>query len=61
VLANGFIYGFRADTDNTSGDIPVPPPVVPPPTVPEPATWSLLVAGLGALLVTRRRGARAAR
>jgi hypothetical protein len=55
VLASGQIYGFRADTDNTSGDIPVPPPVVPPPTVPEPATWSLLVAGLGVVVVTQRR------
>lgn len=52
-MAAGFTYGFRADTDNTSGPIPDPQPT----PVPEPGTTGLALAGGLLLLAARRRRA----
>lgn len=55
-MAAGFTYGFRADTDNTSDDIPDPRDPGPTP-VPEPAPLTLLL--LGALMLPRAMRQRA--
>jgi MYXO-CTERM domain-containing protein len=57
-MAPGFTHGFRADTDNTSTDIPdpvTPGPGPGPVPVPEPASAALALLGGAALLATRRR------
>jgi hypothetical protein len=51
-MAAGFTYGFRADTDNTSDDIPDP---IPPSTVPEPGVAGLALLGALVLFGARRR------
>lgn len=56
-FGTGNSFGFKLDTDNTSGMITerqVPPPVT---AVPEPASVALLAAGIGALAVAQRRRA----
>jgi hypothetical protein len=59
-LATGQLYGVRADTDNTSADIPVPgtPPTA---VIPEPSTYLLMLTGLGGLWMLTARGRRRTR
>lgn len=66
-MAPGFIHGFRADTDNTSADIPdpvTPGPGPGPVPVPEPTSTVLALFGAAALIAKRRlyrRGAGSSR